>query len=55
VRPATLHREDRLGGSVPGADDDAVNREDPLGGNVPGADDDPVNREPAEDDPSISS
>jgi hypothetical protein len=36
-----LHREDPLGGSVPGADDDPFEREDPFEGSVPGADDDP--------------
>jgi hypothetical protein len=41
----SLHREDALGGSVPGADDDPCDREDRLGGSVPGADDDPCDRE----------
>jgi hypothetical protein len=43
-RGRPLHREDPLGGSVPGADD-PFDREDPLGGSVPGADDDPFDRE----------
>jgi hypothetical protein len=45
-----IHRDDPIGGSVPGADDDdRVDREDPIGGSVPGADDEPV--EDDEDDP----
>jgi hypothetical protein len=52
-----LHREDLIGGSVPGADDDPVEREDPFEGSVPG-DDDPFDRDdpiggsvPGHDDP----
>jgi hypothetical protein len=45
-----IHRDDPIGGSVPGAgDDDRVDREDPIGGSVPGADDEPL--EDDEDDP----
>jgi hypothetical protein len=55
VRSVTIHREDPLGGSVPGDEDDPVDREDPLRGSVPSDDDDPVDREPAEDDDAISS
>jgi hypothetical protein len=42
-RPA--HREDPIGGSVPGADDDPFDRDDPFEGSVPGADDDPFDRD----------
>jgi hypothetical protein len=44
---ATPHREDALGGSVPGADDDRFDREDALGGSAPGAADDRFDREDA--------
>jgi hypothetical protein len=42
---SSLHREDPIGGSVPGADNDPVNPEDSIGGSVPGADNDRVDPE----------
>ena len=40
-----LHREDRLQGSVLGAEDEPSDRDDPFEGSVPGADDDPADRD----------